>query len=186
MEKRVCLKDACARVLGPQNLHGYCKSHKHLSDVVRERDRARNTPERIAKVAARVAEQRITPEGKEDERRWAANKRAKPGHAERQAESTYKCRYGVSREEATALLAFQNGTCALCPKQLTELGKGKLQGRLDHCHLSGGVRGILCARCNVLLGGYEAIKDKAPDYLHNPPFSKLVKEKTLDSEPSRV
>jgi hypothetical protein len=45
------------------------------------------------------------------------------------------------------ILALQNGKCGLCPKEplLTE-------AVLDHCHLTGQVRGVLCTNCNGMEG----------------------------------
>lgn len=50
-----------------------------------------------------------------------------------------------------ALLAQQNGKCAICRNAST--GRKK-SGRLaiDHCHSTGKVRGLLCHRCNTMLG----------------------------------
>ena len=54
--------------------------------------------------------------------------------------------YGLSRDEHRALLAEQNGVCAVC----------KLPSRralcVDHCHATGEVRGLLCDKCNTALG----------------------------------
>jgi hypothetical protein len=46
------------------------------------------------------------------------------------------------------MLAQQGGQCAIC--------KGPPAGRdkfyVDHCHETGAVRGLLCIRCNTLIG----------------------------------
>src|SRR6266851_2205326 len=54
-------------------------------------------------------------------------------------------RYGISEEEYERLLRLQNGVCAIC--------KEKPEGWLcvDHCHLTGKVRGLLCKNCNSAL-----------------------------------
>jgi Recombination endonuclease VII len=54
--------------------------------------------------------------------------------------------YGISPAEYDALLAKQGGTCAICRKR----PKGRLC--VDHCHLTGTVRGLLCNGCNSALG----------------------------------
>jgi hypothetical protein len=55
-------------------------------------------------------------------------------------------RYGMSPAEYAALLAKQGGACAICRKR----SKGRLC--VDHCHLTGTVRGLLCRKCNTALG----------------------------------
>jgi Recombination endonuclease VII len=54
--------------------------------------------------------------------------------------------YGISAAEYDALLAKQGGVCAICRKH------SKRRLCVDHCHLTGTVRGLLCDRCNVGLG----------------------------------
>jgi hypothetical protein len=58
-----------------------------------------------------------------------------------------RCYYGISLEEYDAMLARQGGVCAICKKPPA---KGKLLV-VDHCHLTGMVRGLLCGKCNSLL-----------------------------------
>jgi Recombination endonuclease VII len=54
--------------------------------------------------------------------------------------------YGISPAEYDALLAKQGGACAICRKR----SKGRLC--VDHCHVTGTVRGLLCNECNCALG----------------------------------
>lgn len=60
-------------------------------------------------------------------------------------------KYGVTEDEFEKLLAAQNYCCAICSVHLNG-SKFSLKGQLDHCHLHGTIRGILCGQCNTALG----------------------------------
>jgi Recombination endonuclease VII len=57
------------------------------------------------------------------------------------------------------LLAAAGGRCAICQESTPKL-------ILDHCHITGRLRGFLCHRCNVTLGFFEKGADiqKILDY----------------------
>jgi Recombination endonuclease VII len=55
--------------------------------------------------------------------------------------------YGISQADYDALLAKQGGRCAICRK----LPKNE-RLCVDHCHLTGMIRGLLCRQCNFGLG----------------------------------
>jgi Recombination endonuclease VII len=74
--------------------------------------------------------------------------RAKPGYQRRQ---DYMRRYGVTWEQYEQMLADQNGACAICPR--TSSGKGQPLD-VDHSHVTGRVRGLLCSRCNRGIGTF--------------------------------
>jgi hypothetical protein len=57
-------------------------------------------------------------------------------------------KYGISREAFAAMLAEQDYSCAACGVPVDE------SSPLDHCHLSGQVRAILCFDCNTTLGRF--------------------------------
>lgn len=60
-----------------------------------------------------------------------------------------KSRYGLTPERYDELLAAQDGCCAICR---ADRPGGRGDWHVDHCHATGTVRGILCARCNRVLG----------------------------------
>ncbi len=77
-------------------------------------------------------------------------------------------RYGLSNQQYLAMLEAQGGACALC----ATTGKGyngtKYGLVVDHCHLTGKARGLLCPDCNTALGrfGDDAVRLRAAaDYL---------------------
>lgn len=71
-------------------------------------------------------------------------------------------RYGITPEECDEMLHAQGGGCAIC---------GEVNGRagrrlaVDHCHATDIVRGILCDRCNTLIGALEKNRELFPRLL---------------------
>lgn len=73
------------------------------------------------------------------------------------------------------LLAFQGGVCAICkqPQKLIHVGRARTPREdlyMDHDHQTGKVRGLLCHRCNYMLGWLSenaATVDSAREYLAN-------------------
>jgi hypothetical protein len=68
-----------------------------------------------------------------------------------------RCIYGMSLEEYDAMLDRQGGVCAICKKK-PDAGKALF---VDHCHVTGMVRGLLCGKCNSVL----AFGNDDPDIL---------------------
>jgi len=54
--------------------------------------------------------------------------------------------YGITEEQYKLLLRLQRKVCAICKcPDKRRLG-------IDHDHITGQVRGLLCTRCNLMLG----------------------------------
>lgn len=58
-------------------------------------------------------------------------------------------RYGITVNDYNLMLKTQNGQCAICG--ITECPTNK-SFSVDHCHITGKVRGLLCSTCNRALG----------------------------------
>jgi Recombination endonuclease VII len=54
-------------------------------------------------------------------------------------------RYGLTLAQYRALQARQGNACAICRRVTRVLC-------IDHCHVTGRVRGLLCPKCNSALG----------------------------------
>lgn len=60
-------------------------------------------------------------------------------------------KYGISEFEFDTMLEKQNGVCGIC----NESPKDGENLCVDHCHITGQVRGLLCRLCNTDLGAIE-------------------------------
>ncbi len=68
-----------------------------------------------------------------------------------------KFRYGITIPERDKLLSEQNGLCKICSRQIFfdgTSGSKDNTANIDHCHVNGKVRGILCWPCNTALGKF--------------------------------
>lgn len=92
-----------------------------------------------------------------------------PDFRERRRAAIRKCNYGVSLEIYNAMLASQDGVCAICRKLETRVTKGVVNGLgVDHDHATGAIRGLLCVRCNTaigMLGDDKALIKQALEYV---------------------
>lgn len=66
--------------------------------------------------------------------------------------------YGLTVAEYEQIHGLQEGRCAICLREETVTDPRYGQVRrlaVDHCHETGVVRGLLCARCNMAMGMFE-------------------------------
>jgi len=73
-----------------------------------------------------------------------------------------KRRYGITGAQADAMYAEQDGLCAIC--------RAASAAHVDHDHLTGKVRGLLCFNCNGGLGQFKDridVLDAAVSYLNS-------------------
>ena len=82
----------------------------------------------------RDAKRWAAKEGRTDDRAWAYRLRAV---------------YNLTPDDFYTMLAVQGGGCAICGR---EEGRTGQRLHVDHCHVTGVVRGILCHICNAGLG----------------------------------
>lgn len=61
-----------------------------------------------------------------------------------------KRKYGITPVQYDEMLSRQKGKCAICGKSNRHNKQGRFN--IDHCHLTGVIRGLLCWECNVAIG----------------------------------
>lgn len=74
--------------------------------------------------------------------------------------------YGLTVEQWEEKLESQGGLCSLCSKPHGDRQHTKLC--IDHCHITGKVRELICRSCNMVLGGAKDSPEllrKMADYL---------------------
>ena len=77
----------------------------------------------------------------------------------------YKRKYGITIDDYDQMFEDQNGDCCICEVNRAALHKDLA---VDHCHITGKIRGLLCTPCNTALGLFkdnEFIINKALEYL---------------------
>lgn len=58
-------------------------------------------------------------------------------------------KYGITTEKYRQMLESQNGCCAICKRNQEE---EPFMMSVDHSHVNNSVRGLLCKKCNTMLG----------------------------------
>ena len=100
-------------------------------------------------ILSRRKEQKSVYDKERRERLRAEGKLKKPD-PETQREQRMKREYGITIKDYENMIEAQNNQCAICFAPGEAERNGKLV--IDHCHTSGKVRGLLCNKCNLLLG----------------------------------
>ncbi|HEX5508926.1 MAG TPA: endonuclease VII domain-containing protein [Pseudolabrys sp.] len=88
-------------------------------------------------------------------RKWVSRRKNFPLYEE---DRWLRRRYGINLEQYNAMLAAQNGVCAICKKSETSFDAktgGIRRLSVDHCHRTKKVRSLLCFRCNSVIGRIE-------------------------------
>ncbi len=85
------------------------------------------------------------PENKSRAKQWRVNNREHIQRRNREA------RFGLTDETFNQLLNTQNNRCAIC-SIVFDFNDSACTPHVDHCHVTDRIRGLLCTRCNVMLG----------------------------------
>ena len=129
----------------------YSKTYRQRPDVkVREQVRKKSPKYKAWEEAYRqrpdVKTHWQSPEWKT--RQGIRNRARWPSRKSSQQDARLKRRYGLTLSDMKAMLAKQDGCCAIC-------GTRDFNGKnpcIDHDHVTGKTRGVLCHGCNVALG----------------------------------
>jgi hypothetical protein len=62
-------------------------------------------------------------------------------------------KYGLTLDDFDTMMLDQNYGCKICGREFNQRNVFK-SARVDHCHSTGKVRGLLCVNCNLGLGNF--------------------------------
>jgi hypothetical protein len=121
-------------------------------------------PDRLMKYKVWSRTYRQTEHGKEkrtlrNKQDWKERKYVLSPRKRMQAHLKYE--YGMTMEEWDVMLVKQQGRCAICEEPMES-------PRVDHCHETERLRGMLCHNCNAGLGHFKDSIDRlgnAVEYL---------------------
>jgi RNA polymerase subunit RPABC4/transcription elongation factor Spt4 len=79
-------------------------------------------------------------------------RRRREKHGDRLRVEDVVRRYGITVEEHNRLMAESRGLCAICGQPETRTYRGRVKVlAVDHNHVTGKVRGLLCHNCNTMI-----------------------------------
>jgi hypothetical protein len=75
-------------------------------------------------------------------------------------DSALRATFGISLADYGRMLVEQDGKCAICRHEETQMRGGVVKAlSVDHDHTTGKVRGLLCADCNHMIGKAKENRD---------------------------
>lgn len=165
---RECVADGCTKRLRPDNKSGRCWDHKYAPVTSAERERC----------SLEGCGRRLSPKNtigrcsEHKDPRWVAAECAAEGCTKKlnvtnligfcgehtngyRRTASLQRNYGITEADYDAMLAAQNGVCALCGQPPDPAGvRSASRLHVDHDHATGRVRALLCLGCNHGLGHF--------------------------------
>ena len=92
---------------------------------------------------------RKTPGGQKSSRAHYRKYASKPEIKEVRKWSSIKRKFGITKDQWENIFISQNKSCGICLKKEPDHLR---DWAVDHDHNTGAIRGILCQKCNILLG----------------------------------
>lgn len=141
MQHRTC--PACDSAFMPTRPH-----QKWCGKKCRDRERQRryrnlNAPEGIVRACRYCSEMYSSPDGRQY---YCSDECSRTAKSLREAFR----RYGITMQQYRSMWLRQSGACAIC-KQPERTERNRLL-TIDHDHVTGQVRGLLCSQCNRAIG----------------------------------
>lgn len=152
--KRDWYKKNKDRIRDQQRAQNHRSYHKHI-------EKRRAAGRAYTRKLYETQPEEMRRRNRENSRIWRAKNPKRKSELSRRFQ--LKAMYGLTVEAWDALLARQNGVCAICHKT-----DSTSRLSVDHDHATGKIRGLLCRGCNVALGKFSdstAVLQRAINYL---------------------
>lgn len=125
---------------------------KHKANVILWQEK---NPEKVKEYHKRAS--RNYHKKNHEKERIYKNKWRKNNEKRREYEKKWKSinnlkKYSMTKKDFEITIKEQNNVCAICEREKTKVGKGKREFSVDHDHITGKKRGLLCTSCNLALG----------------------------------
>jgi len=162
-------REACRKArLDPEKRAKYNNCTKAYNTKTRLDPEVRTQQNEASRIARAL--DRLDPEKcekfNEASRLSTAKARLTPQGKHKSSMSSIKSRYCLSEEDFRDLMDAQKGCCAICGTDFGELFR---RASVDHCHITGKIRKLLCNKCNTSVGQIEFLNpEHAIEYLEKP------------------
>ena len=91
---------------------------------------------------------------KDQHAKWAVL--YKKNNPQKNREVSLRSVFGITIEDYDRMFLEQNGVCLICKKPETVIARGKIRNlSIDHDHITGKIRGLLCNGHNTGLGKFD-------------------------------
>ena len=146
-----------------------CQVEKPLTEYHKDKNKSDGRSARCAVCArAYMKKYRATPGFAAKKKTYEKERRRDPKGRSRIHAMNIRIKFGTSQEYSDWLVAIPN--CHICRIVLGHRD-GDERPQIDHDHLTGQIRGVLCIRCNTLVGTLEAeVAPAALTYIEDPPL----------------
>lgn len=121
------------------------------------------TPEQRKKRTEYMRLWREKNRGKHNQQARNSHIRNRHKHADKNINRYLIKKYGITSEQKEQMFNSQNRKCLICKLTIEK----RRSIHVDHCHITGEIRGILCHMCNTKLGWYEKHAESIKNYLNN-------------------
>lgn len=170
-----CLE--CQREVQRESLQRYRKHSGHKIQA-RHRERLKTDPEYTERKRQQYRDK--YKRNREWKLNYQRNYRANRPEQVRATDKNKRLKkeYGITLKQFGEMVASQGFKCPICKGELAADSKA----HVDHCHVSGAVRGVLCGLCNVGLGSFRDSPEAllaAVEYLKSPPAINNTRAKEI-------